>query len=441
MLNLGPSPYIWLDFDKNGVIEPEIVSNLKTLLSPDMTDLVVMSHGWKNTKDDAQALYGALWENASQHLEPARAKTTVVAGISWPAKAYKTDFDAETLVASSSGTQAAGATAEVSDLDEAKWKDILGEFRAAFGPDSDGVVAAAEDVASGISSTTAFKLLKEGSGFLQLDATGADPELAIDGEGIAQAGNEPSTAQDAMAGLAAPPVLNLTNDVASAQSLAATLSGLINGPRAAAARFLNQLTYYTMKKRAGVVGVALAQSVLAKIQPASHINLHLVGHSFGARLVTAAVNENLDLGKLSLFSLTLLQGAYSHNGLAGEFAPGLTGAFPHVVGKTLGPIAITHTHNDLACTLAYALASRLSRDMTQGIGDKNDKFGAMGANGPQHLGADQVITGSATDFKPKRGKVNTFLADGYVVKTADVDAHNNVTNPTVGKLLSAVLNA
>lgn len=220
-----------------------------------------------------------------------------------------------------------------------------------------------------------------------------------------------------------------------------TLSGLINGPRAAAARFLNQLTYYTMKKRAGVVGVGLARSVLAKIHLTSHVDLHLVGHSFGARLVTAAANENLDLGKLSLFSLTLLQGAYSHNGLAGEFAPGLAGAFPHVVGKTRGPIAITHTHNDLACTLAYALASRLSRDMTQGIGDKDDKFGAMGANGPQHLGADQVITGSTTEFKPERGKVNTFLADGYVVKTDDVDAHNNVTNPTVGRLLSSVLNA
>ena len=65
--------------------------------------------------------------------------------------------------------------------------------------------------------------------------------------------------------------------------------------------------------------------------------------------------------------------------------PGLAGAFPSVVGKPTGPIVITHTHNDLACTIAYALASRLSRDITQGIGDASDEFGAMGANGPQKL--------------------------------------------------------
>ena len=34
------------------------------------------------------------------------------------------------------------------------------------------------------------------------------------------------------------------------------VQGLIAGSRAAVGRFLNQLTYYEMKKRAGIVGVA-----------------------------------------------------------------------------------------------------------------------------------------------------------------------------------------
>ena len=46
------------------------------------------------------------------------------------------------------------------------------------------------------------------------------------------------------------------------------MQGLFNGPRAAVARFLNLLTYYEMKNRAGNVGVGLADNVLSKLAPA-----------------------------------------------------------------------------------------------------------------------------------------------------------------------------
>jgi hypothetical protein len=143
---------------------------------------------------------------------------------------------------------------------------------------------------------------------------------------------------------------------------------------------------------------------------------------------------------LDFYSLTLLQGAFSHNALAVEVERGVPGAFQNVVGRPSGPISITHTHNDLACTLAYALASRLSRDMTKSIGDKNDMFGAMGANGAQKLAASALAAEVEDEnFAPKSGKVNGFLADAYILKTDTSDAHNNVTNPTCGKLVSAVI--
>ncbi|QSR85251.1 hypothetical protein [Methylacidimicrobium sp. B4] len=101
---------------------------------------------------------------------------------------------------------------------------------------------------------------------------------------------------------------------------------------------------------------------------------------------------------------------------------------------------MSHTHNDLALTVAYPLASRLSHDITQAIGDASDEFGAMGANGPQKLAPGVAELDDVTQaFDPKRGKVNTFLADGFIVKTAQVDAHNNVTNPTVGCLLARTI--
>ena len=65
----------------------------------------------------------------------------------------------------------------------------------------------------------------------------------------------------------------------------------------------------------------------------------------------------------------------------------------------------------------------------------------MGANGAQKLraGASAADNGGQP-FPPQRGKVNGFLADGYVVE-ASSDAHNNVTNPTCGKLVAAVVEA
>jgi hypothetical protein len=46
---------------------------------------------------------------------------------------------------------------------------------------------------------------------------------------------------------------------------------------------------------------------------------------------------------------------------------------------------------------------------------------------------------TAQVFAPKRRKINTFLADKFIVKTPDVDAHNNVTNPTVGRLVAKTI--
>jgi hypothetical protein len=66
----------------------------------------------------------------------------------------------------------------------------------------------------------------------------------------------------------------------------------------------------------------------------------------------------------------------------------------------------------------------------------------MGANGPQKLAKDAIEPDETTQaFTPKRRKVNTFLADEYIVKTPDVDAHNNVANSVVGRLLATTIMA
>ncbi|RUM27228.1 hypothetical protein EFQ99_03265 [Rhizobium vallis] len=440
MDTLGPSPFLWLEFDKDGVIDPALTGKLAALLNqPDMTDLVVMSHGWKNTKDNARTLYGTLWANACKKLSPDKTRHIVVAGVVWPAKAYRTDFDEQTLVTAGGGAQAAGGTAaDIKDIDDQVFNQVLADFEDLFGPDGAATTEKARAAAKTLDETTSLFLVRKGNE--ALGSPGDDTELKADAEPIALATEDANSAKVLMEGLVPPPTFKIESSVGKAQGLGDVVSGLISGPRAAVARFLNQLTYYEMKNRAGIVGEALTKSVLSKLVLQRPIRLHLVGHSFGARLVSAAANELAPVPKLEFFSLTLLQGAFSHNGFAKEIKPGLAGAFPNVVGKPTGPICITHTHNDLACTLAYALASRLSRDISKSIGDANDAFGAMGANGPQHLKAGQAVADDTdTVFAPQSGKVNTFLADKYIIKTETLDAHNNVTNEDVGRLLAKIV--
>ena len=58
MDTLGPSPFCWLEFDaKGGLVDAGAPAAIKAMLNaPGVNDVVVMSHGWKNTKsrrDDA----------------------------------------------------------------------------------------------------------------------------------------------------------------------------------------------------------------------------------------------------------------------------------------------------------------------------------------------------------------------------------------------------
>lgn len=119
-------------------------------------------------------------------------------------------------------------------------------------------------------------------------------------------------------------------------------------------------------------------------QTKKDLRVHLVGHSFGGRLVTAAAH--LLPAKTPAVSLTLLQSAYSHNGLGEKFDGSYDGAFRELVSdkRISGPILITHTKNDYAVGIAYPLASGISRDQAAAFGDENDPYGGMGRNGAQH---------------------------------------------------------
>ena len=148
---------------------------------------------------------------------------------------------------------------------------------------------------------------------------------------------------------------------------------------------LNYTTYYLMKARAGDVGVKGVAPLIVKLRGSRpDIRIHMIGHSFGCRLVAATINVLPEQEQFRPDTAMLLQGAFSHNGFALQ-GDADRGAFRDVIEKkkVRGPILITHTRNDTAVGIAYPIASRISGVNSAALGDENDIFGGLGSNGTQ----------------------------------------------------------
>jgi hypothetical protein len=152
--------------------------------------------------------------------------------------------------------------------------------------------------------------------------------------------------------------------------------------------------------------------------------IHLIGHSFGGRVVTStAANSKTDKIK----TMSLLQTAFSHNG----FSKSMKGFFRSVVDqhRVQGPTLVTHTKNDKAVGVAYPLASRISGDTTAAFGDENDKFGGLGRNGAQQMQAGETVPGKLLDM----GGNYAFVAGKFfnLESSAFIKGHSDVTGKQV----------
>jgi hypothetical protein len=124
-------------------------------------------------------------------------------------------------------------------------------------------------------------------------------------------------------------------------------------------------------------------------------------------------------------TLTLLQAAYSHYGLAKNYRKTTkSGVFRRVVeeGRVKGPILITHTRNDTAVGVLYAIASRLARQVAAALGDEHDKYGGMGGNGAQDTPEIQQTTLNkpGKPYQLQGGKIYNLKSDEFVADHSDV---------------------
>ncbi|MGQ4363893.1 serine-threonine protein kinase [Streptomyces sp. SAS_272] len=210
---------------------------------------------------------------------------------------------------------------------------------------------------------------------------------------------------------------------------------------------LRQATYYAMKRRAGTVGErGLGPFVgrLAAVAPT--VRVHLVGHSFGGRLVSFAL-RGLPEGVRTVKSVTLLQGAFSHYAFAARLPHDARagGVLQGLQNRVDGPLVCCHSSFDAALGTMYPLASRMAGDARGvfeefGVGSVlGAKWGAMGHDGVQAVPGTRAYTlaEALAGPLPASGCVNVDAAAVVRRGGAPAGAHSDIVHPELARLVLA----
>lgn len=447
MDNIEGFPYFPVEFAKDGSpAQPDPTDALLAgLKAQPATDLIVLSHGWNNDMAEARDLYQRFLGFVRPLLDDPQnplglaGRSFAVMGVLWPSKKFA---DAELIPS--------GAASFESPITNPMLVAELERLRGTFdAPDADAKLTRAQVLVPQLDSEPAqnefAQLMKEilpptppTSGL-----ESATDFMAMDGTDLFATLSVPPPATD----LQLPDDGSLNGSISTTplpdvDHAAGIGSSLFGGIKAAAMNVLNLTTYYQMKDRAGTVGQGGVNAVLRRVrQELPAVRLHLVGHSFGCRLLSAAV-AGADAGhSVKVDSVLLLQGAFSHYGFSGSYDDGgHAGFFRRLVGDKLvaGPIVVSHTRNDSAVGSMYPLASRLAGQVGQGLGDANDKFGGLGSNGAQKTteATNGLLedVGFAYAFGP--GQIANLKADTYI------SGHSDICHPqTAYAFLKAVATA
>ena len=428
MNDIAGIPYLEAEFNKDGTSATQAEINLPA----NTTDLFVISHGWNNDADAARTLYRGFFESfqAVAQANDLPGRKFAIVGVIWPSKKFDELVAASSASANAQGSAGLSAahtesqklleekldamkemfteSAQKQTLDEAKAllpdleekasarKEFVNKIRSLLDP----AAANKEDASETFFKDDGNELMKN----LKIAEDDVDEEVSGDSQGSASLPLGVGTIQASQGG-------------------AAGLLSFLSGFKAAAMNVLNFTTYYEMKARAGNVGKNGVSKVVDKLAPKVQ-RVHLIGHSFGGRVVTAAA-ANSTTNKIK--TMSLLQTAFSHNG----FSKSMGGFFRSVVDnkRVDGPILVTHTKNDKAVGVAYPLASKINGDATAAFGDENDKFGGLGRNGAQKMEQNEVVKGS---LQPENGNYSFQPRKFFNLEgTPFISGHGDVTGKQV----------
>ena len=276
MTTINGLPYYEVVFTADGNPDPTTGADaLRAAVSAGgITDLFVLSHGWNNGVDSARNLYQGMFRLLADQLGDRRTRCAAV-GVMWPSLLFPDDDPATAPPVPSTGAQLAAALAPAFP-DQHQHLAAIGQLLDEQ-PQQPDKLTEFHSLATQLVTTPGQSAEDEGEAALLT----ADPNTVL----THAAAMAPAADDDA-------------------QGIGNPFTALWSGAR----EVLRTMSYYEMKNRAGVVGTNGLGPLLASL---TGVRIHLIGHSFGARLVSYALSglPGTATGAASpVKSLTLIRG-------------------------------------------------------------------------------------------------------------------------------------
>ncbi|MER7397657.1 serine-threonine protein kinase [Streptomyces sp. NPDC000151] len=434
MAGVGVRPYWELTFDADGDVDQRQRDALLAGAARErLTDLVVFAHGWNNDRSMATRLYSRFFEPFPELLAGSAARVGY-AGVIWPALRFTDepipDFDP---------SPRARAAAVAAAADEPVLEDSVRRQLAQAFPGRDMVLERlAQLLSERPDARSAFdefaRLVRE-----LVSVRQDSPALlfaADSGDGLpgmltddALEVCEVYTAALRSAGVAVWP--GEAVDAEQRPLFGGGLTRMWSGAR----ELLRQGAYYAVKRRAGTVGQLGLGPVLGRLAgEAAGLRVHLVGHSFGARLVSYAL-RGLPPDARHVKSVTLLQGAFSHYAFCSELPHdrARTGTLDGMQERVDGPLVCCYSRHDDALGTFYPLASKLAGD-SSGFLAVFDRWGANGFDGIQGVdGTRRIRLGEQLPTSP--GCVNVDASAVVRRGAPPAGAHSDICHPELARVV------
>ena len=387
---LAGFPFWTLQFDDDGrLTQPAAAEFVQQISAKSLTDLFIFSHGWNNSQTDAMLLYtgffGELEKLMNDASIPKRPEVVAgAAGVLWPSIL----FPGDTAPLSSGGAASFNSTVSAKTLNTELPKLFP---KPEHQPHLQTLLQLLDDQPPDNESLFAFRdalsqLLQAGSS--QNTTAGANDDLELQAATV-QSDDDWLRMLDAFS---VQPSVDADGFGGGAADFGSYFGRLWNGAK----NLLRVGSYWQMKNRAGVVGRKGLGPLLGQLQQAApNLRIHLIGHSFGARLVSyslAGLPDGAVGQKSPVKSLFLLQGAFSHFAFADAlpFDPSRKGDLAGMAARVDGPLLTTHSLKDLAVGNAYPAASIVGGADASAATDLLYRWEGMGHDGAQGVNAQNA---------------------------------------------------
>jgi hypothetical protein len=415
-------PYDLIAYDATGVErtdDPDGLMSRRVLESvarEPVTDVFLMSHGWRGDLPSARAQYDA-WvgemDRSAGDLQRTRERPgfrPAVVGLHWPSEPWgDEEFAAGPASFAVGGPTAIEAEVEKYATRIAQTPRAKAALRTIFTSAEQDPLP--EELPPAVRE--AYAVLNQEAG------------LGAGGEGAAPGDDrEPFDPQQRYAD-------------ARAEELAFGPPGGLGGLLTP----LRQLSFWKMKDRARLFGESGAHTLVRSLLAVRDgLRVHLMGHSFGCIVVSAAVAGPAGGPGLPrpVQSLVLVQGALSLWSFCSDipYRRGRSGYFRGVVedDRVAGPIVTTQSRYDTAVGRWYPLGAGAARQVDLAVSDlpRYGGVGTFGLRGPRLDLVDLDIEASDQGYPFQAGRVYNLESSQIIRNGGGASgAHSDILHPEV----------